>query len=315
MVGRVDPDFSEDLPPEVPEEFADAYREAYRRALREDRAAALDADQPASQIEPDPEPQPEPEAPAFPVVQAADPVAGRHRVTEYRTATPLEKLRESRWFWPALVALGLLLVLLLFLFVVRARAGGKTGRETSPPAPVISSPTAGAHKAPARKHPATPYRGPVHPVAVRGEAATCTMPPGFDSARHRVSYEVANTVDGQPETAWRCRGDAVGERLVFVLPPGTRLAEVGLIPGYAKVDPRSGIDRYAENNRITKVRWIIGRHHGFMQTLDPDPEKRDAQTMRIPVMTAQRVVLVIEAVDEGRRGSTAISEVRLEAAR
>ena len=43
--------------------------------------------------------------------------------------------------------------------------------------------------------------------------------------------------DDNLSTAWRCDGSAVGQTITFALPPNTRIAEVGLVNGYAKVDP------------------------------------------------------------------------------
>jgi hypothetical protein len=125
-----------------------------------------------------------------------------------------------------------------------------------------------------------------------------------------VTYAAANAVDGEPSTAWRCPGEATGARLVLRLPGPTALAEVGLVPGYAKTDPVSGADRYAQNNRVTKVRWTIG-DITVEQTLSGDPGDRSAQLLRIPRTDASRVTLEVLAVDLGPRNTTAISEVLL----
>ena len=49
----------------------------------------------------------------------------------------------------------------------------------------------------------------------------------------------------------------MGEKILLDLAGKTAVGEVGLVPGYAKTDVRSGIDRYAENDRITRVRWVF----------------------------------------------------------
>ena len=72
-----------------------------------------------------------------------------------------------------------------------------------------------------------------------------------------------------------------------------RVAELGLVPGYAKTDPTDNTDRYAENRRLTAVRWRFDDDTTIEQQLDPDAELRDLQTMRIPVTTTQRIAMEI----------------------
>src|SRR5262245_5800368 len=90
------------------------------------------------------------------------------------------------------------------------------------------------------------YRGAVDPVAIGAAHASCRAAAGVDSAGNRVSYAASNMVDGAPSTAWRCNGEGQGVTLSFSLQQPRRIAQVGLVPGYAKTDPASGIDRYAQ---------------------------------------------------------------------
>jgi hypothetical protein len=158
------------------------------------------------------------------------------------------------------------------------------------------------------------WRGPVSAVAVDAIAADCTAPPGRDSAGHQVSYAPENATDGKADTAWRCPGTAVGQVLTLRLGGDTDVAQVGLVPGYAKTDPESGVDRYAENNRITRVRWTLGEGTTVVQRLDPDPTSRGVQLLRIPRTTTDTVIVEILHVRRGARNTTAISEVSLAAA-
>jgi hypothetical protein len=84
---------------------------------------------------------------------------------------------------------------------------------------------------------------------------------------------------------------------------------VGLIPGYAKTDPASGTDRYAENNRISRVRWRLGNGVVITQRLDPSPTDREVQAIRVPRTVTGKVTLVIAAVRRGSKDTTAISSV------
>ena len=141
--------------------------------------------------------------------------------------------------------------------------------------------------------------------------ATCTSAPGVDSAGKKVDYEAGNTTDHDPSTAWRCDGEALGTVLTVTLPADTEVGQVGLIPGYAKTDAKSGADRYAENNRITKVRWTLADGTFVVQKLDPSPDKRDVQLLRVPKTATGTVTLEILAVDRGSRNTTAISELEV----
>jgi hypothetical protein len=155
------------------------------------------------------------------------------------------------------------------------------------------------------------YAGATKSIAIGGAAATCQAPSGVDAAGHKIHYAAANVYDGDLSTAWRCNGAGTGQKLTLQLPAGTRIGEVGLVPGYAKTDPRSGANRYAENNRITKVRWIFDGGVAVEQTFDGSARNRSMQSMRLPVVRTGKVVVEILSTTPGPRHTTAISEVRL----
>ncbi|GAB2737432.1 NADase-type glycan-binding domain-containing protein [Nocardioides pakistanensis] len=156
-----------------------------------------------------------------------------------------------------------------------------------------------------------PYGGAVAAVQVEGSEATCRSGASVDAAGNPVTYEPARAHDADLSTAWRCDGSGVGQRLILLLPEGAGVAEVGLVPGYAKTDPVSGVDRYAENNRITRVRWHFADGSSVVQRIDGDPADRSMRTMRVPVAEGGRVVLEILEAAPGRRDTIAISEVRV----
>jgi hypothetical protein len=225
--------------------------------------------------------------------------------------------RSEAWFLPA-VAAAVVLVLVLGAYLVgRAFGGGdgsgSPGTTTANGRVVYAGDSSTASPGSPAVTTGKPWRGDVSTVHVLGVRATCTSRPGRDSAGDPVSYRAENTVDGDESTAWRCPGHAIGERLVLRLGSRKAIGEVGLVPGYAKTDPASHIDRYAQNNRITKVRWRIG---GITvdQTLSGAKDDRSMQLLRIPRTTAARVTLEVVEVDPGPRDTTAISEVRLASA-
>jgi hypothetical protein len=86
-------------------------------------------------------------------------------------------------------------------------------------------------------------------------SASSTAPDNVDAAGNPVSYSADNMVDGDPQTAWRMPGDGRGETVTLTLAGAAHLTQIGLIPGYAKVDPSNGIDRFPENRRVREVRW------------------------------------------------------------
>ena len=126
-----------------------------------------------------------------------------------------------------------------------------------------------------------------------------------------MSYAPSNVYDQDLTTAWRCDGDGAGQKLTVDLADATKIGEVGLIPGYAKTDARSGVDRYAENNRITKVRWVFDDGTSVEQSFDASPTNRAMQSMRIPVTKSSRVVVEILDVQSGPRNTIAVSELRI----
>jgi hypothetical protein len=159
--------------------------------------------------------------------------------------------------------------------------------------------------------PGEPYDGQVKSVQVTRASATCQAPSSVDAAGNQVTYEPAMVHDGDHSTAWRCNGGGRGQRLTVSLPEGTVVAEVGLVPGYAKTDPVSGADRYAENNRITQVRWHFDDGSTYMQRMRGAPGNRSMRTMRVPETATSNVVIEILRSQPGPRNRVAISEVQI----
>jgi hypothetical protein len=159
------------------------------------------------------------------------------------------------------------------------------------------------------------YRGAVAPVAIGTAQASCRAPAGVDSAGNRVTYPPRNMLDAAASTAWRCNGDGRGVTLSFSLQQPRRIGQVGLVPGYAKTDPYSGADRYAQNRRISKVRWSFDGGAWVEQTFRTGRFDRALQTMRIPPVRTSRVTVTIEDSVPGSRNTVAVSTVNLGSAR
>jgi hypothetical protein len=140
----------------------------------------------------------------------------------------------------------------------------------------------------------------------------CQAAQTTDDAGNPVTYVPEQMSDGKMNTAWRCNGDGVGQVVTFEFPAGANIVEVGLVNGYAKVDPASGAKRYGEYRRITKVTWTFANGTSFQQALEDGVTTM--QKLSIPSQPADHVTLTIEAsTDPGStargRDAVVISEV------
>lgn len=235
---------------------------------------------------------------------------------------------RARWRGPALAVASFVLVAAVgvgsYLLIdaltgdePTSPAAGGASRSGSAPASGSPSPTATSEASPSApaETPAAPTTAPppaprpLVPVAVR---ADCVAPPALDSLSNTVTYEPERTTDAEPDTAWRCPGSAVGTRLVYEFDRPVTLTEVGLVPGYDKVDPADGIDRFTENRTVTGVMWHLDDGRAYRQDI-PQPT-RELTTVALPEpVTTTRVVLEILSTgnDGARRDYTPISEVQL----
>ena len=261
----------------MPEEFAAAYAAPYARALaatdrsggrstrrsrraphppRCRRSSPLPTARRTRRADGSPRARPEHAAPdSGEELPAAVARCGYDHTTPPRSGG----LRLAVWFVPLLLVLLALLLVLGAYVVGRALAdrleSGGSGAE-----PTVVMREDGRRRATADQ-PAAPGRGGLEGRGCRGSGSGetgCTSPSGVDAAGDEITYGAANLTDGAADTTWRCDGRAVGEKITLDLGGDRRVAEVGLIPGYAKTDDQSGADRYAENNRVTLARWTIG---------------------------------------------------------
>jgi hypothetical protein len=178
--------------------------------------------------------------------------------------------------------------------------------EPPPPTPVPS---------PIPPSQAVTVSAPAAPAATRlaGVAtADLTAPDNVDGAGNTVSYAAANLVDGDPATTWRATGDVRGSSLRITFAAPRLVTAVGLVNGYAKVDPATGLDRYAEERRVTAVTWSFDDGTTYVQELDDGV--RAVQRMEIEPVRSGVVTLRIDATTppgDLDRDYTAISEVEL----
>jgi hypothetical protein len=143
--------------------------------------------------------------------------------------------------------------------------------------------------------------GQVAPLTPTQVTVGCQAPQSTDGAGDPVVYVPEQMLDGTMNTAWRCNGNGVGQVVTFGFPAGTTISQVGLVNGYAKVDPGTGVQRYREYRRITQVTWTFANGTSFQQSLSDRVET--VQKLTILPQSGDQVSLTIEASAEP--GSTA----------
>ncbi len=136
-----------------------------------------------------------------------------------------------------------------------------------------------------------------------------TAAPNQDVSGNLVRYEATNMIDGVPTTCWRMPGSGAGEEVVLRLAEPTKVAQVGMINGYAKTS--GDLDWYTGNRRVLAVEWVFDDGTTVAQSLE---QTRALQTMAIkPVKTSTIRLRLVEVSAPGRgrsaRNYTAISDV------
>ena len=229
-------------------------------------------------------------------------------------AEPEEIPERPRWLVPALLA-GLAVVLIIAAYVVgRAFSSSVSASKSGPgrmvvPASASGQPSGGSTGT--QQAPGTAYTGGTDLADIAGASASCQSPNAFDAGGNTVSYQPSNVFDQDLSTAWRCDGDGHGDTLRLTLARTMPIGEVGMVPGYAKTDPYDGTDRYAQNDRITEVRWTFDNGRSVVQRLDGSPHNRRMQTVRIPVTRTRTITMTILDSTPGARDTVAVSEVRI----
>ena len=141
----------------------------------------------------------------------------------------------------------------------------------------------------------------VEPPRAPSAAAACTSAPSQDAAGAAVTYGPGQVLDGRPDTAWRCDGDGVGQQIRIDLGRRTTLRSVGIVPGYAKTDPVDGADRYAQNRRISRVRYSFDDGTTVEQEFDTAPADRAVQTLPLTGVTTTSVTVTVLASVPGQQ--------------
>ncbi|MBK9713503.1 MAG: protein kinase [Kouleothrix sp.] len=232
---------------------------------------------------------------------------------------PADRRRAPRW--PLLLAA--LAVVPIGIAAAIALMFAPLQRVVSPdsPAPIVESLTAREPQ----PSPIAPTRAPARPTdnvavpvttlspsAVRASGAS---PPGIDSQHNPVSYDPANVADGESDTAWRVDGDGGGAWIELGFASEVRVTKVGIIPGYAKVDPFDGTDRFSQNRVVRRVRLEFSGGASQEATF---AQQRAMQFVELPAPVRTHLVRVViletypPPEGEAGRDFTPISEVAVQ---
>jgi serine/threonine protein kinase len=160
-------------------------------------------------------------------------------------------------------------------------------------------------------------RGPAAPESPSGASpqliregvqviATDTAPSSTDAAGNVVTYVPANVIDGDVETAWRTPGDGRGASITLIFDNPINVVRIGLIPGYAKTDPQTGVDRFRQNRIIDSVAYRVPGLPNTTKVFRPVPVP---QFTRLRVTTSRITVKILGTSASGGLDYTAISEI------
>jgi serine/threonine protein kinase len=136
--------------------------------------------------------------------------------------------------------------------------------------------------------------------------ASQTAPSSTDAAGNPVSYVPANVIDGDVETAWRISGAGHGESVTLIFDNPVDVVRIGLIPGYSKTDPQTGVNRFFQGRVIEAVAYRIPGLPNTTKTFKPLPVP---QFVRLRATTSRITVKILDTTAPGALDYTAISEI------
>lgn len=133
---------------------------------------------------------------------------------------------------------------------------------------------------------------------------------GVDGCGASTSYQAANLLDRRDDTAWRTGGDGQSEWIEIRLDGTYQITEIGIIPGYDKVDDCDGTDRFTQNRRIEEIRWTIG-NQTVSQQLNVDDRSMQTSVLEkpVPADTIRLEIVSATGLNANGRDFVAISEL------
>jgi phosphatidylethanolamine-binding protein (PEBP) family uncharacterized protein/LysM repeat protein len=164
---------------------------------------------------------------------------------------------------------------------------------------------------PQRDSTSTPATVATGSVVPRETAASCQASDSEEADGTPIVFAPHNVFDQDPSTVWRCEASVADQSLRFVFDDPVDLTSVGLIGGYVKVDPLTGVDRFPQNHRVRQVLWTFDDGTTITQEL---ADSREMQSIPVEV-TANIVHMEILAtyppMSELPRDMVPVAEVQL----
>jgi hypothetical protein len=171
-------------------------------------------------------------------------------------------------------------------------------------------PTSVAALAPTTLPPPTvpPTRPPTPIVKAERIQANRPTPDSTNACQQVDTFSTDNLQDGDFSTAWRVRGTGVGQRIRLRLSAETRVTQVGLVPGWAKVDGCDGADLFRQHRTVARVRWQFDGGAVVEQTLTPTAS---LQVVPVDVVTRNVTLRIMATNEPNGINMTPISEIRV----
>ncbi|MFN3372902.1 MAG: NADase-type glycan-binding domain-containing protein [Chloroflexus sp.] len=228
----------------------------------------------------------------------------------------------------AVAVVALLAIIGGFAFVVSQSRSARPSLASSPtalPATRVALPTRTPRPSVASATPASlassvaltlPTRAPrpaaVDRVTPLWVSASGYAPNSRDAQGNTTTFVPDNAVDGRLDTAWRVAGDGVNQWLLIEFAGPVEVREVRILPGYAKIDPVDGTNRFWQNRRVRRVRLEFSTGEWIEALLDDQAMLQSIPVNNIVTNSIQIVILesLPPAVADGR-DFTPISEVEV----
>ncbi len=125
-----------------------------------------------------------------------------------------------------------------------------------------------------------------------------------------IAYGPDLAVDGVKDTAWCVPGNGIGEMLELRFAFPLKISAVSFIPGYDKIDPDTGDDRFEENRKILAVRVSFNTATPYEIVLTGELRQYHIITLPRPIKTNRVWIEPLETSGPSRsdRNYTCVSE-------
>lgn len=156
--------------------------------------------------------------------------------------------------------------------------------------------------------PSAPAQGGIVSLRPDSISSSGAADPGIEADGSPITYVAENAIDGDSTTTWRIDGDGIGATLELTYATPVRVARLGLIPGYSKIDPTDGTDRFFENRRVLQVKYTFGDGSSVLQDFREQPV---LQFTKVDVTTDSILITITQTTEHGGRDFTPISEIQV----